>query len=338
VRLSSSITSVSWIPSEAITGHVKLPMLLGIGHYDDPPPDRIAGEADLQALRAADRFRFANHLAAWIEVEDGRIVDAGYAGGGLIGSTTANLGVTSLTFPAVAFPDLQREPEIDGASARFVQTAGGRTGAGMPRRVDRPPYVRLQAPTAWTTLSLTLYADGGVGSELAGASSFPRHWLYDADGVLTHKSGAIDFAEWAGEGDRDATPWGDRDAPALVTAVETALERELSLHLMRGGARPRIRTVAVGETFTEQDAPGTELFVLLDGIVAVEVNGTPIAEVGPGAVLGERAVLEGGRRTSTLRALTAAKIAVARSEDVDRDALRRLAEGHRREEQPTAGE
>jgi hypothetical protein len=338
VRLSSSITSVSWIPSEAISGHMKLPMLLGIGHYDDPPPDRIAGEADLRALRDDDRFRFANHLAAWIEVEDGRIVDAGYAGGGLIGSTTANLGVTSLTFPAVAFPDLQRDPEIDGGSARFVQTAGGRTGAGMPRRVDRPPYVRLQAPTAWTTLSLTLHADGRVGSELAGASPFPRHWLYDADGVLTHKSGAIDFAEWAGEGDRDATPWGDRDAPALVTTVETALERELSLHLMRGGTRPTIRTVAVGETFTEQDAPGTELFVLLDGIVAVEVDGTPIAEVGPGAVLGERSVLEGGRRTSTLRASTPAKIAVARSEDVDRDALRRLAVGHRREEAHPAGE
>ncbi|WP_348246398.1 hypothetical protein, partial [Salmonella enterica] len=74
---------------------------------------------DLEALRDADRFRFANRLSAWIEVEDGHVVDAGYDGGGLIGSTTANLGVTSLTFPAVAFPDLQRDPEVGDGWVRF---------------------------------------------------------------------------------------------------------------------------------------------------------------------------------------------------------------------------
>ena len=33
----------------------------------------------------AGLFRFANHLAAWVEIEEGRIVDAGYSGGGLMG-------------------------------------------------------------------------------------------------------------------------------------------------------------------------------------------------------------------------------------------------------------
>ena len=36
----------------------------------------------LDELQAADRFRFVNRLEAWIEVEDGRIVDAGQRGGG----------------------------------------------------------------------------------------------------------------------------------------------------------------------------------------------------------------------------------------------------------------
>jgi hypothetical protein len=40
--------------------------LAGMSHYDDPPPDVIDNLAD---LHAAGRFRFANHLAAWIEVE-----------------------------------------------------------------------------------------------------------------------------------------------------------------------------------------------------------------------------------------------------------------------------
>src|SRR5215211_3295750 len=86
LRIESSVTAVSWIPSEAIEGMPKLPFELGIVHYDEPPPDRV-DEGDLERLREADRFREANHLKAWIEVEEGRIVDYGHAGGGLVGST-----------------------------------------------------------------------------------------------------------------------------------------------------------------------------------------------------------------------------------------------------------
>ena len=53
---------------------------------------------------------------------------------------------------------------------------------------------------------------------------------------------------------------------------------------------------------TEQGQQGDEVFLLLDGVLAVEVDGEPLADVGPGAILGERAALEGGARTSTLRA------------------------------------
>jgi hypothetical protein len=66
VRIESSVTSVSWIPSEAIRGITKLPFELKVGHYDSAPPERIEPEA-LAGLRDDDRFRFANHLAGWIE-------------------------------------------------------------------------------------------------------------------------------------------------------------------------------------------------------------------------------------------------------------------------------
>ena len=56
-----------------------------------------------------------------------------------------------------------------------------------------------------------------------------------------------------------------------------------------------------------------------------------IAEVGPGAVLGERALLEGGLRTSTLRAVTPCRIAVVRAGQVDPGVLHDLSRGHRRE-------
>jgi len=74
------------------------------------------------------------------------------------------------------------------------------------------------------------------------------------------------------------------------------------------------------------------MFLLLDGALAVEVDGKVIAELGPGVIVGERAALEGGRRTSTLRAVTPCKIATFNASQVSPEAMERLAEGHRREE------
>lgn len=329
MRIESSVTTISWIPSEAVTGMTKMPFEMGVAHYDDPPPEKID---DLEALRAADRFRFANELRAWIEVEDGRIVDAGYAGGGRIGSTTMTLGKRQATFAATSLPDLQADPEIGHTSVRFVQTAGGRTGVPAPRRVNHPPFVQWDAPLAWTTPALTIHADGRAEHEIVGASPFPRFWVYDHDGKIAAKSGLIDFKDWYRRAFGKHSPWGDADSPALVTAVETALERELSHAIMRSGAEPKVRKLRSGKTLTEQDQSGDELFLLLDGVLAVEVDGERLAEIGPGAILGERALLEGGTRTSTLRAVTKCKVAVATAEQVDRSALEEISAGHRREE------
>ncbi|MDQ3980142.1 MAG: cyclic nucleotide-binding domain-containing protein [Actinomycetota bacterium] len=331
MRFESSVLSLSWIPSEAITGMTSLPFDVGVTHYDPPPPDVIT---DLEKLRLSDRFRFANELRAWIEVEDGRITGYGQEGGGHLGSSTVKLGPGQMTFAAVALPELRPEPEVTPTSVRFVQTAGGRTGLPAPRRVARPPYVQLAAPTAWTTLALTLRADGSSSFELVGASPFPRHWVYDTERKLAAKSGLIEFKTWYRHAFGKHSPWGDEDSPALVTQVETALERELSSTIMRGGKKPSIRKVKSGHTLVEQGQPGTELFLLLDGILAVEVDGNVLAEIGPGALLGERAILEGGQRTSTLRAVTTCRVAVAPADLVDQGALMELSRGHRREEQP----
>lgn len=333
MRIESSVTSLSWIPSEAVRGTTKLPFELGMAHYDEPPPDVID---DLESLRHADRFRFANDLRAWIEVEDGRVVGWGHAGGGRIGSTTVRLGPKSIVFAAVAFPDLQPEPEVSETSVRFVQTAGGRTGVPAPRTVRRPPFVQVSAPLAWTTLALTIRVDGTSDWEVVGASPFPRHWVYDQHGSLSAKTGMIDFKEWYRTAFGRHSPWGDEDSPALVTVAETALERQLSAQIMQAGAKPRIVSLAAGSTLVEQGDHGSSLYLLLDGVLAVEVDGRHLAEVGPGAVLGERAVLEGGSRTATLRAVTRAKVAEAPADQVDAEALLEMSKGHRREESPPA--
>ncbi len=311
-----------------MTGPLRVPVDLGFGHYDDPLPDHID---DLEALREADKFRFANELRAWIDVEDGRVVDAGYSAGGHMGSTTVALGVGHITIPAVSFPDIQHDPAISATTATFTQTTGGRTGAPLPRRISRPPFLKVTAPTVWTTLTLTIRADGSHSFELSGASKMPRHWIYDNNFDLVAKSGMIDFKGWTQESFGDNTPWGDSDSPAIVTAVESELERRLSTHIMRDGKKPKIRKLPEGESLVNQGDPGTDLFLLLDGVLSVEVDGKAVAELGPGSILGERALIESGNRTSTLRARTPAKVAIASASEIKREALEGLAARHRRE-------
>ena len=157
-----------------------------------------------------------------------------------MGSTTVQLAGLRYRFQAVKLPDIQRPPEHGPGWVRFVQTVGGRTGLPAPRPVKRRPYVQWQAPLVWTTLTLTLHADGTAEPAMTGASTFPRHWVYAADGGLTHKSGLTDYANWFATSFGMHSPWGDEDSPALVTAVETALERALSVQLMHGAAKPVI--------------------------------------------------------------------------------------------------
>jgi hypothetical protein len=331
MRVESSVTTVSWIPSEAVTGPVmKGTFETGFTSYDDPPHEVID---DLEAWRAAGLFRFANRLAAWAEIENGRIVDAGYSGGGLMGSTTVRLAKLRATFEPVALPDLQHDPELSETEVRFVQTTGGRTGLPAPRRVKHPPFVQFRAPTVWTTLALTIRADGTSSFEVVGASKFPRHWVYDADGKIAAKVGLANFKDWYRDAFGKHTPWGDQDSAALVTAVETALERQLSVTIMSGGARPEIRTVKEGKYLVRQGDPGDSIFLLLDGVLSVSIDDEPVAEVGPGVILGERAVLEGGLRTASLKASTDVRVAVAPADRVDRDALMQLREHHRIEKE-----
>jgi Cyclic nucleotide-binding domain len=331
MRLERSVTAISWIPSEAIQGLPKLPFELGIGHYDPPPPDRLAA-GDLERLRDEDRFREANLLRAWIEVQDGRVVDCGYAGEAFVGSTTFQVGPKAVVVPGVAFDTLQSEPERGETSVRFVQTVGGRAGFPAPRRVSGKPFFRVHSATAWTTLALTIDADGSSEHQLVGASPFPRHWIYDGTGQLVEKSGTVDFKTWYRESHGEQTPWGGEESDAVVAAAESALERELSRKLMAGGAKLSRKRLQVGETLVEQGEAGSDLYLLLDGVLAVEVDGEAVAELGPGTIAGERALLEGGKRTATLRAASACNVAVVPPDALEGYELEAIGAERRRKE------
>ena len=194
-----------------------------------------------------------------------------------------------------------------------------------PRRVRRRPYVQVRGPV-WSTLALEIHADQTAAFEVVGASSFPRHWIYGHDGTLAAKTGLIDFDTWYRESFGEKNPGASRESPAVVTAVETGLERELSAIII--GLDLPFRRLRAGEVLVAQGDPGDELYLLFDGVLAVEQDGQEIAEVGPGAILGEMAVLE-GRRTATLRAVTRCRVAAVPGDRVDRAALAEVARGRR---------
>jgi hypothetical protein len=326
MRIESSVTSVSWIPSEAVEGLPKLPFTFGVAHYDNPPPDRID---HLETMHRADLFREANELRGWIDVEDGKIAGHGHMGRGRIGLTRLKVGPKEIAVPAVAMPTLQETEGGDGW-VRFTQTAGGRTGVPAPRGVRGKPYFQISSAIAWTTLALTIHADGRVEGELVGASTFPRHWVYDHSGALVQKSGVIDFDKWYREAHVQNTPWGSEDSPAVVTAVETALERDLSLEIMRGDANRAPQRLAAGDTLVEQGDAGADanvVYLVLDGVLEVVVDGEVVGEVGPGAIVGERAQLADGTRTATLRATTPAKVIGVPAEELNREALEQVSAG-----------
>src|SRR6266702_747327 len=157
--VESSATSVSWIPSEAVSGPMKVGFSSGVSHYDAPPPAHLTPD-ELAALRDADAFRFANVLRVWAEFEAGRVVAHGRDGGVAMGATTIRVGPLDATFAAVPMPDLTYAPRLGDGFVSYIQTVGGRTALPMPRAINKPPYVRLQSPLVWTTLRLTVYSDG----------------------------------------------------------------------------------------------------------------------------------------------------------------------------------
>jgi hypothetical protein len=328
VRIESSVTAVSWVPMDCVEGGQRLQFHVGAAQYDDPPPGHLD---DLPGLLAAGRVRFANQLQAFVEVDGGRIVAHGQSGRGRVGAARQPAGAAQVGFAAVALPDLRPDPEVGDGWVRFTQTTGGLLSVGMPysqaadsaRGAEAGDPARLAAPAAWTTLALTVHADGRGEQALVGASPFPRHWVYDHAGRLIATSGVVDFTGWQADAWDPFTPWGGRDAPVRATAVETALERELSQVML--DAAPHWLRLRKGATLVSQGDPGHELYLLFDGLLAVEIDGRTVVELGPGAVVGEVALLDGGRRTATLRAVTPCRVAAVPGDRIDRAALAELA-------------
>jgi CRP-like cAMP-binding protein len=82
---------------------------------------------------------------------------------------------------------------------------------------------------------------------------------------------------------------------------------------------------------TQQGDRDDTIFLVLDGVFDVDMGGQTVAEIGPGAVVGERGSLE-GRRSATLRARTDCRVVALAPSSLTREEREQLAAGHRRED------
>ena len=318
MRVESSVSSVTWVPSDSVTGVARLQFIVGLAGPDDPPPDRVDS---VEALLAQNLVRQINELVAWAEFDDA-------------GTPVAWDYATEATYlHDEEFPTLRNDPVVTNDSVRFVQTTGGPLGVAVPRRVLGRPFFRVDAPVAWTTLALTLKSDGSAHGELAGASPFPRHWVYDADGALQAKSAETDYRRWLEGAHSGHTPWGGEDSPEFVARAESSFERRLSRRIME--AQPRVVSVRAGTMLTEQGSRDDTLYLVLDGLLDVDVGGQTVAEIGPGAIIGERASLE-GRRSATVRARTDARVVPLTSDSLTTEERAQLAAMHSSDETGSA--
>ena len=77
------------------------------------------------------------------------------------------------------------------------------------------------------------------------------------------------------------------------------------------------RHLEAGETLCRQGDYESEVFVLVEGEASVTIDGSQVATVGAGEVVGELSMETGGRRTATLTATTPLHLLVLDPREVD---------------------
>jgi CRP-like cAMP-binding protein len=84
-----------------------------------------------------------------------------------------------------------------------------------------------------------------------------------------------------------------------VALFSACTQKELS----RLARHAEIVDFPAGEVLMTEGEPGHEFYVIIDGEVGVTKGGETVAKLGPGAYVGEQALLDPGPRTATVTAL-----------------------------------
>ena len=157
------VTSLSWIPSEAVEGSTRLAFDCG-SHPLRRPAARPSSTTSRSCAPPTGSASPTCCGPGSRSTARAQITDCGYAGrrpdGLHHGPSSAGLQHRSRRSRC---PTSSGSPSAATGGCASCRPPGGRTGLPAPRRVRRKPFVQWQAPLVWTTLSLTLHADGTRG-------------------------------------------------------------------------------------------------------------------------------------------------------------------------------
>ena len=87
--------------------------------------------------------------------------------------------------------------------------------------------------------------------------------------------------------------------------------------LERAAALTYHTTLVAGSVLCRQGAFGRQAYVIVDGEAVVSVDGTPVAVVGPGAVVGEMSALDQPWRSATVTATTPMTVLVVATHELN---------------------
>jgi len=198
---------------------------------------------------------------------------------------------------------------VPGRASVGYWLAPGDRGRGLATRAVRLVAGWAFADPRLERLELMTLVGNDASGRVALRAGFRR------EGILRHylpfRGTTVDAVMYAMIRDEggDADGAGTPDEPlARVSLFSGLAPAELA----------RIRAVATevalpaGATLISEGDPGDALFLVLEGNLAVTTRAAtgdlPLTTVGPGAVQGEIAVLEGGVRRATVRAVTPARL------------------------------
>jgi hypothetical protein len=167
---------------------------------------------------------------------------------------------------------------------------------------------------------LTLHSDGTSESEIADASVFPRHYLYDSAGRLTHKTALIRYSDWLHRSEHQHSPWAGVRQAVPTAGVKAEAERSLADRILVS-ARYDQHRMPEGAMLGSVSLRDDQLAVVLDGLLVVLVDDEPAVELGPGAILDPSKRSNESKQHAKIRAQTPTRLAVLSRDQIDGDAL-----------------
>jgi len=284
---------------------------------------RLPGEADAAAIAAACRDP---EIARWIPVPvpytpaDARSFVAG-VGDGWAAGTDLTFAIEERASGALAGMIGLHVAGAPGRVSVGYWLAPGARGRGLATRAVRLLAAWAFADPALERLELMTRVGNEASGRVALRAGFRREGILRR--YLPYRGAPVDAVMYARLRDDEPAP---TTQDGRRRSVDDPLARVPLFADLGPGELDRVRAVATevivapGATLVAEGGPGDALYVVLEGELAVtkragEVEAA-VATVGPGAVQGEIAVLEGGARRATVRAITPSRLLRVAREDL----------------------